>query len=168
MPGIGQNTPDNTLVGHIARTNPHWHDLEGQRVLAVFSGPHAYVSPTRYEAENIVPTRNYVAVHADGICQLNEDTDIRGSILAATVGTYEKSMPTPWSIDNESDYIQTLAKAVVGFRIEIIRLEWKCKLNQNHLPERREKVVRALRQFDDPDAREIVRLMGEMLEGKGR
>jgi transcriptional regulator len=47
-----------TLVGHMARANPHWHDLEGQMVLAIFSGPHAYISPTWYESENVVPTWN--------------------------------------------------------------------------------------------------------------
>src|SRR5262245_55708329 len=56
--------PHGTLLGHMARANPQWHDLDGQEVLAVFSGPHAYVSPTWYESEQVVPTWNYVAVHA--------------------------------------------------------------------------------------------------------
>ena len=67
--------PHGTLVGHMARANPHWHDLEGQTVLAVFSGPHAYISPTWYESENVVPTWNYVAVHAYGICRLVNDPE---------------------------------------------------------------------------------------------
>src|SRR5262245_52454200 len=53
--------PHGTLVGHMARANPHWRGLDGQPVLAVFSGPHAYVSPTWYESENVVPTWHYVA-----------------------------------------------------------------------------------------------------------
>ena len=67
--------PHGCLVGHVARANPQWHGLDGQTVLAVFSGPHAYVSPTWYEAENVVPTWNYVAVHAYGPCRLVEDPD---------------------------------------------------------------------------------------------
>src|SRR4051794_27392492 len=51
--------PDGSLVGHMARANPHWQELEAQTVLVVFSGPHAYISPTWYEAENVVPTWNY-------------------------------------------------------------------------------------------------------------
>src|SRR4051794_14312849 len=62
--------PHGCLVGHMARANPQWHDLEGQQALVVFSGPHAYISPTWYEAANVVPTWNYVAVHAYGICRL--------------------------------------------------------------------------------------------------
>src|SRR4051812_5840105 len=58
--------PHGTLVGHMARANPQWHDLDGREVLAVFSGPHAYVSPSWYEADDVVPTWNYVAVHARG------------------------------------------------------------------------------------------------------
>ena len=78
--------------------------------------------------------------------------------------TYEGSRPKPWVLDAASDSFQKLVRAVVGFRIEISRLEGKWKLNQNHPPERREKVIRVLEQSADRDAREIARLMAEMLE----
>jgi len=153
-----------TLVGHMARANPHWHDLEGQTVLAVFSGPHAYISPTWYESANVVPTWNYVAVHAYGTCRLvDEPQDLEG-ILAATVATYERSMPSPWSLDAGSDFFQKMVRAVVGFRVEITRLEGKWKLNQNHPRERRERVSRFLDRSKEQDAKEIARLMVEMLE----
>jgi transcriptional regulator len=151
--------PHGCLVGHLARANPHWHGLDGQEVLAVFSGPHAYVSPTWYEADNVVPTWNYVAVHAYGTARLVEDPETLSGILAATVATYERPMPNPWSLDTGGDFFRKMARAVVGFRVEIRRLEGKWKLNQNHPPERRERVVRVLEQAEDPEAREIARLM---------
>jgi transcriptional regulator len=153
--------PHGRLVGHVARANPQWRDLAGQEVLAIFSGPHAYVSPTWYEAENVVPTWNYVAVHAYGRCELVEDPEELTPILKAYVATYERSMPNPWTLDTAGDYFRKMVRAVVGFRLEINRLEGKWKLNQNHPQERREKVVRVLERSADPDAREIARLMTE-------
>jgi transcriptional regulator len=155
--------PHGCLVGHMARANPHWHDLGGREALAVFSGPHAYVSPSWYEADNVVPTWNYVAVHAYGTFRLVEDPSELTAILRATVATYERSMPRPWSIDAAGDFFQKMMRAVVGFRIEVSHLEGKWKLNQNHPLERREKVVRALEQSGDHDAREVARLMAEMM-----
>jgi transcriptional regulator len=156
--------PHGTLLGHMARANPHWHDLEGRPVLAVFSGPHAYVSPTWYESENVVPTWNYVAVHAYGTCRLVDDAEALAGILARTVGTYEQSLPNPWAIDTATDFFRKQMRAVVGFRIEVNRLEGKWKLNQNHPEDRRRKVVRALGESDSQEAREIARLMAGMLE----
>ena len=155
--------PHGSLVGHVARANPHWHGLDGRTVLTVFTGPHAYISPTWYEAENVVPTWNYVAVHAYGAVHLVDDFDGLTRILKAMVARYERSMPKPWSIDAGSDSFPKLVRAVVGCRIEISRLEGKWKLNQNHPPERREKVIRALEQSGDRDAAEIARLMTQML-----
>jgi transcriptional regulator len=155
--------PHGTLIGHMARANPQWQDLDGQEVLAVFSGPHAYISPTWYESDNVVPTWNYVAVHAYGTARLVEDADALTGILAATVRTYEQAMPNPWSLDTDRDFFQKLVRAVVGFRIELSRLEGKWKLNQNHPRERRERVIGMLQKSVDQDAKEIARLMAERL-----
>jgi transcriptional regulator len=155
--------PHGCLVGHVARANPQWQGLDGQQVLVVFSGPHVYVSPSWYESENVVPTWNYVAVHAYGTCRLVEDTDALTRILAASVATFERSMPSPWFLDTGTPYFQKLVRGVVGFRVEISRLEGKWKLNQNHPQERREKVIRILERSEDKDAKEIARLMAERL-----
>src|SRR5581483_7236234 len=96
--------PHGTLLGHVARANPHWRELEGREVLAVFSGPHAYVSPTWYEAADVVPTWNYVAVHASGTARLVDDPDALARILTEMVATYERALPRPWSIDAGTDY----------------------------------------------------------------
>jgi transcriptional regulator len=153
--------PHGALVGHMARANPQWHGLDGRGALAVFSGPHTYVSPSWYEADGVVPTWNYVAVHAHGTFRLVDDAPTLAAIVRASVDTFERAMPVPWQLDTRSDHFARLLKGIVGFRIEIDRLEGKWKLNQNHPAERREKVRRALEQSAGPGAREVARLMGD-------
>src|ERR1700759_3803266 len=63
---LDRSAPHGTLIGHMARANPHWQSLREQPALVVFAGPHAYISPTWYEAANVVPTWNYTAVHVSG------------------------------------------------------------------------------------------------------
>ena len=155
--------PHGTLVGHMARANPHWQDLAGRPVLAVFSGPHAYVSPTWYGSGDVVPTWNYVAVHASGTCRLVDDPGDLAGILARTVAAYERSLPNPWGIDTGSEFFRKKVRAVVGFRVEIGRLEGKWKLSQNQPRERREGVIRVLEKAEGQEAKEVARLMAERL-----
>jgi transcriptional regulator len=147
------------LIGHMARANPQWRELDGQSVLVVFSGPHAYVSPSWYEADHVVPTWNYVAVHATGRFELVDDPDGVTEIVAATVAAYEQNRPTPWSFDPTAEYVRKLVIGIVGFRIAIDRLEGKWKLSQNQPAERRARVAAALELSADADALEIARLM---------
>ena len=153
--------PNGALIGHMARANPQWECLDGQEILAVFAGPHAYISPSWYEAENVVPTWNYVAVHVYGRARLVHDIDALLPLLAETVRTFEQNMPTPWSLSDDDEFARKLSAGIVGFRIEIERLEGKKKLSQNHSAERRTKVIAALKDSEQADAREIARLMGE-------
>jgi transcriptional regulator len=153
--------PHGTLVGHLARANPQWRDLDGQPVTAVFSGPHAYVSPSWYEADNVVPTWNYVAVHATGTFRVVESPAAVAAVLAASVATYERAMPTPWELDPTTPYFAKLVGGIVAFRVPIDRLEGTWKLSQNHPPGRRAKVAAALAASADPAAREVARLMRE-------
>lgn len=155
------------LVGHVARANPQWQQCVGQQVLTVFSGPHAYISPSWYEAEQVVPTWNYVAVHAYGRVQLIEDADELLSIVRHSVETYERSMPRPRALGGSDSFLEQLLKQIVGFRIEVERLEGKWKLNQNQPVERREKVARALAERGDENAAAIAALMRQQLEEGG-
>jgi transcriptional regulator len=136
--------PHGTLVGHVARANPQWRALAGRTALAVFSGPHAYVSPAWYEAENVVPTWNYAAVHAYGPVELVEDHNALFDIVRQIVDRYEASRPRPWSLGEPTTFTDRMLVQIVGFRIPIERLEGKWKLSQNQPPERREKVIAAL------------------------
>ena len=150
--------PHGTLVGHMARANPQWRS-DDDVFLTIFSGPHAYVSPTWYAAENTVPTWNYVAVHAYGRFELIDDRDALEQIVRDYVAFYEAPMPQPWQVTSPAEFLDKLLAAIVGFRIEITRLEGKWKLNQNHPEERRERVVRALTERGDENSLEIARLM---------
>ena len=136
--------PQGCLVGHMARANPQWEQAAGQTVLAVFSGPHAYISPTWYEADNVVPTWNYAAVHVYGTFRAIDDRDRLLQIVADYVDFYEATLPAPWKFDRAGEFSQKLVQAIVGFRIEISRIEGKWKLNQNHHLERQQKVIQAL------------------------
>lgn len=156
--------PRGRLLGHMARANPQWRDVDGE-ALAVFSGPHAYISPTWYETPGTVPTWNYAAVHAYGPLRLVEDRDALRDILRRTVATYERPMPAPWTYDEADPDIDRMLGAVVGFEVEIARIEGKAKLNQNHPEERRRKVIRALEARTDDDSRAIARLMTESRGG---
>jgi transcriptional regulator len=156
--------PHGTLVGHVARANPQWRDLDGKPGLAIFSGPHAYISPAWYESEGVVPTWNYVAVHATGTTHLVDDPDEVIKIVAAMVAVYERNRPIPWQLDQSAGYVRKLVHGIVGFRLEIERLEGKWKLNQNHPPERRAKVIAALESSASPDELEIAQLMRELTQ----
>ena len=93
-----QTGPHGCLIGHMARANPQWKHAGGQTALAIFSGPHAYISPTWYESEQVVPTWNYVAVHVYGPVQVIDDRHALRDIVEKTVQVYERAMPRPWSL----------------------------------------------------------------------
>jgi transcriptional regulator len=149
-----------TLVGHMARANSQWQSAAGQPVLAVFGGPHAYISPTWYATERTVPTWNYVAVHASGCLEIIDDEMATLEVLHRTVERYEARQSLPWRLaDQPAEFIAQLARQIVAFRIPIQRLEGKWKLNQNHPAERRERVIAALAGREGENAVEIARLM---------
>jgi transcriptional regulator len=152
--------PMGCLLGHMARANPQWRQVEGG-VMAIFSGPHAYVSPAWYEEAGTVPTWNYVAVHAYGTFRIVEGRDELLEILRRSVRTYESPRPQPWAFDESEPHVDRMLKAIVGFHIEITRLEGKWKLSQNHSEERRRKVIRALGARADEESRAVAALMSE-------
>ena len=151
--------PRGTLVGHVAKANPHWRNAAGQTGLAIFAGPHVYVSPTWYESENMVPTWNYTAVHVYGTMRIVEDEAGLATIVGDMVRFYEQSMPMPWTFDDRTTYMQRMLSQIVGIRIEIERLEGKFKLNQNRTVEQRQRVVAELERRDDENSAGIAALM---------
>jgi transcriptional regulator len=152
-----------TLVGHMARANDQWELAAGKEVLAIFSGPHAYISPTWYQEEKTVPTWNYVAVHAYGNLELIPDSQEKLDILQQTVDIYERNMPSPWPMPGPGEFLSRLADQIVAFQIPLRRLEGKWKLNQNHPLARRQRVIAALQSRPDEASREIAGLMEERL-----
>ncbi|WP_018132000.1 FMN-binding negative transcriptional regulator [Effusibacillus pohliae] len=148
---------DGLLVGHLAKANPHWKSIHDQEVLVVFHGPHAYISPTWYGEPNTVPTWNYVAVHVYGTFGLVQDKGSLKQILTDSMRFYEPSLALADRLDEP--HLESMMQAIVGFKIRIHKIEGKWKLNQNHSIERQRRVIEALKQTEDPHAKEIARLM---------
>jgi transcriptional regulator len=156
--------PCGRLVGHMAKANPQAAEADGQDVLVIFQGPHAYVSPRWYADENVVPTWNYVAVHAYGRLQAIDDPAETLRTLEDYVARYERAGEGGWKFDPATGYARRMAAAVTAFRIDLARLEGKWKLGQNHPPERRRRVIAALETQPDEHSQAIARLMAETLE----
>jgi len=156
--------PHGTLVGHMAKANSQWREAAGVSngipALAIFSGPHTYISPTWYAEPNNVPTWNYVAVHATGRLTLIEHSEQLLALLGRTVDYYEASLPRPWRLaSQDAAFIEKLLASIVGFEIAVEKLEGKWKLNQNHSEARRERVIATLEQSERADDRAVAAAM---------
>ncbi|HBP47260.1 MULTISPECIES: FMN-binding negative transcriptional regulator [Pseudomonas] len=129
--------PCGTLYGHLARANPHWQDLaQGTEALVIFAGEQAYISPTFYPGKadhgKAVPTWNYLAVHAYGMAEVFDDAERLLALVSRLSDRHEANRPTPWAVsDAPADYVDSMLKAIVGFRLPITRLQGKRKLSQN-------------------------------------
>src|SRR3954470_1545355 len=153
--------PYGTLLAHMARANPQWHDFAtGGEVLVMFQGPHAYISPTWYETHPSVPTWNYAVVHAYGVARIVDDHATLHRMLESLVATHEAAFAQPWRMDLPRDYLDKMMRAIVGFEIEITRLEGKLKLSQNRSEHDQHQVAEALGQSEDPLDRGVAELMG--------
>ncbi|WDL96429.1 FMN-binding negative transcriptional regulator [Alicyclobacillus sp. ALC3] len=145
------------LYGHVAKANPQWQDIDGQDVMAVFSGAHSYISPSWYGIGESVPTWNYVAVHVYGTCHVMNDVEELAAVLERMVRFYDPDSPV--SSESGEPYFRRMTQAIVGFRIDIARMEGAAKLSQNKPAEVRERVIDQLQQADDSDAQTIARWM---------
>ena len=138
------------LWGHLSRANPQWHDFSEGEVLVIFQGPHSYVSPSWYEAAANVPTWNYTAVHAYGRVRLIEDYQELYSLIEKVVIQNEAPREKPWALtDAPVEHLEKTMRGVVGFEIEITRLEGKYKLSQNRPANDRENVIQELEKGHD-------------------
>jgi transcriptional regulator len=160
--------PHGTLLGHVARANPHWRQFAGPKSLAIFAGPHAYVSPSWYAVHPSVPTWNYVAVHAYGTPVVIEDPGRIRALLSRLVATHEAGLPAPWSVDAlPEDYRAGMERGIVAFEMPIERLEGKAKLSQNRGSDDRARVRAALAASDDRLATAVAALMENRLTTGG-
>jgi transcriptional regulator len=151
------------LLGHLARPNPQLADLACcAEVLTIFTGPHAYISPTWYEAGPAVPTWNYADVHAYGRVRLIEDTDWLRAMLRRLTDRHEAGNPASWRIEDLPEpYLQRMLSGIVGIDIAVERLDGKFKLSQNRPAGDRPRIVAALEARGDADALGVARLMRE-------
>ena len=154
-----------TLYGHFARANPHWRDLQGgAEALAVFSGPDAYISPGWYPAKaehgKVVPTWNYIAVHARGPVELIEEPERLLQIVSRLSDQHESGRERPWAVsDAPRDYLDSMLRAIVGFALPIHRLEGKWKLGQNRSAADQQGVRDGLASSLSPGDRELATRM---------
>jgi transcriptional regulator len=149
-----------TLCAHVARNDPLARYLEdGPEALAIFSGPRAYIPP-RWCSNGVLPTYNFVAVHAGGRPRVLADDDAVLAHLAELADVHEERSPSPWSISSATEsQVPGLLPHIVAFRLEIETIQGKRKLSQNRAAEDREGVIRGLRERGGDDDRAIAEAM---------
>lgn len=153
---------DGQLTGHIARANPHWQRFGAGHTVAVFHGPHAYVSPQWYvEPAREVPTWNYATVHVQGQPMLIEETSAKLAVLDAISAAFE-SGSNPWQRQLDAARLVAFLDAIVAFRIPLTRIDTKIKMNQNKSPQNRAQVIAGLSASGQPDALATAAFMQQM------
>lgn len=155
------------LQAHLARGNPQCLDIyAGGEALAIFTGPHAYISPGWYETGPAVPTWNYASVHAYGPGRAMDDADWLRGLLQRLSERHEAREAAPWRMqDLPEPYLAGMLNGIMGFEIAVARLEGKFKLSQNRPATDRPRIAAALEARTDPDSHGVARLMREREAG---
>ena len=145
--------PHGSLIGHMARANPHWNHFGSGASLAIFHGPHAYVSPSWYaQPATQVPTWNYAVVHVHGRAAIVADRAATLATLQQMIARFEGGRAEPWRLQLEGAKLDAMVGAIVAFEIEIERIDAKFKLSQNKDEADRRRVASALRSEAYADA----------------
>lgn len=159
--GVEKDNPLGRVECHVARNNSVWRRLqEGARVLAVFQGPNAYVSPSWYptkaETGLVVPTWNYLAIHVEGKAQVIDDSAWLKQHLRQLTGQHEGNRDEPWSVDDApTDFTNRLMQAIIGIEIKIENITGKLKASQNQPLQNREGVKAGLKAEEDKARRSM-------------
>jgi transcriptional regulator len=158
---IHQNEDKVILRGHVAKANPHWQHLKSQpQALAIFHGPHSYISPSNYVTRENVPTWNYGAVHAYGDARVLSEPEQLLSVLNDLIGTFEARYGQQWAELNEA-YRERMLSHIVGFEIAVTKIEAKFKLSQNRTKQEQENVIASLSGSNDTAISGTAQLMRE-------
>lgn len=163
LPLLLNDTKD-CLIGHFAKGNPQWKDIENQKVLAIFHGPHCYISPSWYETNQAVPTWNYVAVHVYGEIELIEHDDELLNSFNNMIKKYEHHTSTYSLTQVDERLVSNLNKGVQGFKIKNLSMEGKKKLSQNHSIERQQLVIQKLEEIEQNNEQQIAHLMKQNIK----
>jgi transcriptional regulator len=152
------------LYGHLAKANPHWHSPPIGEALAIFTGPEAYVTPswyaTKQETGKVVPTWNYIAVHAYGPVEFFHESERLLEVVTRLTNIYETARAKPWAVgDAPADFIAAQLRGIVGVRIPVTRFEGKRKMSQNRPEPDRIGVAAGLAASDQPRDREVACLI---------
>jgi transcriptional regulator len=133
----GEPAPLGTIMGHLARANPQWRQVKPDvETLAIFLGPNTYITPSWYptkrESGKVVPTWNYLAIHAYGTLSFYDDAEELRAHVSKMTATHEAPRAAPWAVsDAPADFVDQMLHAIVGFKLRITRLEGKWKMSQN-------------------------------------
>ena len=154
-----------TLTGHWARPNPQWREIETQRALFLFQGPHAYISPRWYaDTPKQVPTWNYVAAHVYGTIRLIQEGPELEHIVVSLAGKFESGATTPWSLADSDPANRARLRGIVGFELRSTSVQVKLKLNQNHPVANVAGVIAGLRDTGSEEAAAVAALMQKELD----
>ena len=146
------------LRGHLSRANTQWRDYSPSvEALAIFSGPQHYITPSWYpekqETGRVVPTWNYVVVHAYGYLKVVEDGEWLMAHLRQLTNIHEAGSPLPWRVrDAPADYVASQLKGIVGLEMAIERIEGKWKVSQNRSERDREGVAKGLAELNTTES----------------
>jgi transcriptional regulator len=157
--------PHGTLTGHFARPNPHGKGVrEGVESLAIFTGAQAYISPNWYPSKRehgkVVPTWNYVAVHAYGTLRIIDDAEWLRRLVTRLTDLHEGFSAVPWKVTDAPDaFIDQMLKGIVGVELALTRVEGKWKLSQNRPASDQAGTVAGLDARGDADSREVAAAM---------
>ncbi|MDY7538110.1 FMN-binding negative transcriptional regulator [Undibacterium sp. RTI2.1] len=147
------------IDGHLALPNPQWKAIEaGTAMLAIFHGPHTYVSPSLYQPGNRVPTWDYIAVHATGTAQTLHDADSKLAVLGKLIQHHEPDFQTRFD-DMPTAARDGLLKGIVAFRIKVEKLEGKFKLGQHRIKDDIKGAKQSLYQTGDDNQQDIAAWM---------
>ena len=150
------------LLGHVARGNAQWEALEAAaQVLAIFHGPHAYVSPGWYQAHPSVPTWNYAVVHAHGVPRVMDDAAWLLKHVTAMTHTQEsRHQSVEWKVsDAPADFIDSMLKMIVGIEIPMATLVGKWKMSQNRAMPDRLGTIAGLKERGDSNSEEVAAIV---------
>ena len=163
--------PFGTLRGHLARANPLWKDFSAQvDALAIFQGPHTYISPSWYptkkEHGKVVPTWNYAVVHATGPLRVIDEQAWVRRFVEQLTHRHEAHRSDPWQVtDAPAHFVDTMTSAIVGIEIPISRLTGKWKVSQNRPEKDRAGVVEGLLQDRSDASNKMAQLVGQKKGG---
>ena len=161
---VPEEGPYGTLYGHLARANPQWTLPPAGDAMALFMGPDAYVSPSWYpskqEHHRVVPTWNYIAVHAWGQAEFFDDADRLLDVVTRLTDLHERPRAGSWAVtDAPADFIRAQLRGIVGLRLPITRIEGKRKMSQNRSEADRRGVAAGLAGSERPTERDAAKLI---------
>jgi len=150
------------LYSHFAKANSQWKNIEADKVLIIFSEPHAYISPSNYDQFLSVPTWNYIAVHVYGKVKIIEEQNNVLNIVETAIDNYETSYKNQWN-QLPQEFKEKMLKGIVAFEINITEIQAKKKLSQNKTKQEQERIIDTLSKSFNSNEKLIAEYMNKAL-----